>query len=277
MASYLAAKLRLFADLLPPGGAAVLNADAGRSRRASSTLRASAGSASSPSAAPRPTSASRSRADAAGPAAGARTVRRASRRGLPAGGRLPGENALAALGLVIGSGVDADKIAGLIGSLTGVPGRIEHVANTPAGAAVYVDYAHTPDALETVLRTLRPHAERQLVVVFGCGGDRDRGKRPMMGEIAHPPRRPRHRHRRQSAQRSAGRDPRARSWPAAGRERDRRPRRGDPRRHERAARGRRAGDRRQGPRDRIRSSATDLSVRRRRSGAPVAAERAARR
>jgi UDP-N-acetylmuramoyl-L-alanyl-D-glutamate--2,6-diaminopimelate ligase len=52
------------------------------------------------------------------------------------------------------------------------------------GAAVYVDYAHTPDAIETVLTSLRPHAQRQLVILFGCGGDRDAGKRPMMGEIA---------------------------------------------------------------------------------------------
>ena len=91
---------------------------------------------------------------------------------------------MAALGLVVGSGSDANKAAGLIGRMVGVPGRIEHVADTPAGGAVYVDYAHKPGALEAVLTTLRPHATRHLVVVFGCGGDRDRGKRPMMGEIA---------------------------------------------------------------------------------------------
>ncbi len=102
----------------------------------------------------------------------------------PVAGGFQAENLLAALGLVIGSGSDANKIAGLIGSLVGVPGRIEHVAGTPAGGAVYVDYAHKPGALEAVLTTLRPHAARHLVVLFGCGGDRDRGKRPMMGEIA---------------------------------------------------------------------------------------------
>jgi UDP-N-acetylmuramoyl-L-alanyl-D-glutamate--2,6-diaminopimelate ligase len=61
---------------------------------------------------------------------------------------------------------------------------MEHVASHPNGAPVIVDYAHTPDALDTVLRALRPHCRGRLVVVFGCGGDRDPGKRPMMGAIA---------------------------------------------------------------------------------------------
>jgi UDP-N-acetylmuramoyl-L-alanyl-D-glutamate--2,6-diaminopimelate ligase len=68
--------------------------------------------------------------------------------------------------------------------LTGVHGRIEHVATTPSGGAIYVDYAHKPGGLEAVLAALRPHATGKLVVVFGCGGDRDHGKRPLMGEIA---------------------------------------------------------------------------------------------
>ena len=67
---------------------------------------------------------------------------------------------------------------------SGAPGRLQLVATHKSGAPVYVDYAHTPDALETVLRALRPHTEKHLSVVFGCGGDRDRGKRPQMGKIA---------------------------------------------------------------------------------------------
>ena len=65
-----------------------------------------------------------------------------------------------------------------------MPGRLELVGQTPRGGTVYVDYAHKPGALETVLSALRPHARARLSVVFGAGGDRDRGKRPMMGEIA---------------------------------------------------------------------------------------------
>ncbi len=101
---------------------------------------------------------------------------------------LPGlfqiENALAALGLVIATGADPKDAAPLLASLVGVPGRLQPVASLDNGAAVYVDYAHTPDALSTVLAALRPHATGKLHVVFGCGGDRDRGKRPIMGRIA---------------------------------------------------------------------------------------------
>jgi UDP-N-acetylmuramoyl-L-alanyl-D-glutamate--2,6-diaminopimelate ligase len=68
--------------------------------------------------------------------------------------------------------------------LKGAPGRMEKVAFAKSGAPIYVDYAHTPDSLEKVLEALRPHTAGKLHVVFGCGGDRDRGKRPMMGAAA---------------------------------------------------------------------------------------------
>jgi UDP-N-acetylmuramoyl-L-alanyl-D-glutamate--2,6-diaminopimelate ligase len=71
-----------------------------------------------------------------------------------------------------------------LAALKGVRGRLEPVASLSNGAAVYVDYAHKPDALVAVLEALRPHASGKLVVAFGCGGDRDPGKRPIMGAIA---------------------------------------------------------------------------------------------
>ena len=64
------------------------------------------------------------------------------------------------------------------------PGRLQFVAGSKKGGAIVVDYAHTPDALATVLAALRPHARGRLFALFGCGGDRDAGKRPLMGEVA---------------------------------------------------------------------------------------------
>jgi UDP-N-acetylmuramoyl-L-alanyl-D-glutamate--2,6-diaminopimelate ligase len=97
--------------------------------------------------------------------------------GLP--GRFQADNVLLAAALAEATGV-ADPLAHLA-CLVGVPGRLERAARLPNGAAAYVDYAHTPDALARLLTALRPHA-RRLVCVFGAGGDRDAGKRPLMGE-----------------------------------------------------------------------------------------------
>jgi UDP-N-acetylmuramoyl-L-alanyl-D-glutamate--2,6-diaminopimelate ligase len=99
-------------------------------------------------------------------------------------GGFQASNALSALGLVVATGSDPAQAVAGFGALTGAPGRLQLVARHRSGAPVYVDYAHKPEALETVLHTLRPFARGKLVVVFGCGGDRDRGKRPVMGEIA---------------------------------------------------------------------------------------------
>jgi UDP-N-acetylmuramoyl-L-alanyl-D-glutamate--2,6-diaminopimelate ligase len=93
-------------------------------------------------------------------------------------------NLLAALGLVLASGAEAEAATALLERLEGAAGRLERVGAHPSGAPVFVDYAHKPDALAQVLDALRPHTERRLMVVFGCGGDRDPGKRPLMGEIA---------------------------------------------------------------------------------------------
>lgn len=104
----------------------------------------------------------------------------------PVAGLFQGENILCALALALATGVPAQAALAACSALTPVPGRMEQVAVTDTGAAVYVDYAHTPDALDKVLVSLRPHLGpgARLHLVFGCGGDRDAGKRPLMGQVA---------------------------------------------------------------------------------------------
>jgi UDP-N-acetylmuramoyl-L-alanyl-D-glutamate--2,6-diaminopimelate ligase len=92
-------------------------------------------------------------------------------------------NALVAAALALATGEDADAALAAMAGLTGVAGRLERVGAVNGGLAI-VDYAHKPDALAAVLTTLRPYATGKLICVFGCGGDRDRGKRPLMGAIA---------------------------------------------------------------------------------------------
>jgi UDP-N-acetylmuramoyl-L-alanyl-D-glutamate--2,6-diaminopimelate ligase len=100
---------------------------------------------------------------------------------LPLVGLFQGMNALTAAGIVMSTDkVSFDTLVAPLEKLHGVPGRLQLVS----GAPVYIDYAHTPHGLETVLEALRPHTRGRLVVVFGCGGDRDKGKRPVMGGIA---------------------------------------------------------------------------------------------
>lgn len=101
---------------------------------------------------------------------------------------LPGlfqaDNAMLAAAMCWQDESEARSVVEYLPQLTGVRGRCERAAELSNGAAAYVDYAHTPDALERVLASLRPHTQGRLVVVFGAGGDRDRGKRPLMGEVA---------------------------------------------------------------------------------------------
>jgi UDP-N-acetylmuramoyl-L-alanyl-D-glutamate--2,6-diaminopimelate ligase len=149
--SYLAAKLRLFTDVVQDGGVAVVNADAAHAEH---------------------------------------FIEAAKARGLlfyvelPQAGDFQASNALVAAGLAIGLGEDAAKVFAALEHLKGAPGRMEKVAFAKGGAPIYVDYAHTPDSLEKILEALRPHTANRLHVVFGCGGDRDKGKRPLMGAIA---------------------------------------------------------------------------------------------
>ncbi len=103
---------------------------------------------------------------------------------LPLVGPFQASNSLAALGLAMASGVAPTTAIAALAGLHGVRGRMELVSRLPNGASIYVDYAHKPGALDSVLQALRVGCAGRLHVVFGCGGDRDVGKRPQMGEIA---------------------------------------------------------------------------------------------
>ncbi|MCP3472434.1 UDP-N-acetylmuramoyl-L-alanyl-D-glutamate--2,6-diaminopimelate ligase [Bradyrhizobium sp. CCGUVB1N3] len=187
VAHYLAAKLRLFRDLVAPGGAAVISADHDCSAEAIEAAR-SRGLC---------VMAVGRNGDGAGE--GIRLVdaevegfsqqlaiehrgKKYSIR-LPLVGAFQIENALVAAGLAIGTGSDAGGVFASLERLEGAKGRLELVGERN-GAPIFVDYAHKPDALVKALQALRPYAKRKLIVVFGAGGDRDAGKRPIMGAIA---------------------------------------------------------------------------------------------
>jgi UDP-N-acetylmuramoyl-L-alanyl-D-glutamate--2,6-diaminopimelate ligase len=183
MAAYRTAKLRLFDTLLPRGRTAVLNADSDAySSFAAASIMSGLGVM----------------------AVGERgrdlalIARRAVPEGqrltldvrgdlhevlLPLAGAFQASNALVAAGLCIAAGETPARVLAALETITGAQGRLQRIPGSGRGE-VYVDYAHTPDGLETVLKALRPHATGRLIVVFGAGGDRDRAKRPMMGEIA---------------------------------------------------------------------------------------------
>jgi len=103
---------------------------------------------------------------------------------LPLIGAYQVANALTAAGLALASGIDASQVWDALARLQPVRGRLERAVITPDGAPVYVDYAHTPDAIEAAIVALRPHVKGRLITVFGAGGDRDHGKRSPMGEVA---------------------------------------------------------------------------------------------
>ncbi len=184
MDGYFAAKARLFEQLLPPGGTAVVNADSDRAAAVAEICRRRGTGFWSYGA---KGTELRLLADTPTPAGQQLTIELLGRRydvELPLVGGFQASNALAALGLVVATGGYPARAVEALSSLSGAPGRLQLVTRHKSGAPVYVDYAHKPEALETVLTTLRPFARGRLVVVFGCGGDRDRAKRPVMGEIA---------------------------------------------------------------------------------------------
>jgi UDP-N-acetylmuramoyl-L-alanyl-D-glutamate--2,6-diaminopimelate ligase len=184
MEAYLAAKLRLFEELLPAGATAVVNADIEPAARVAEIAQRRKQRLIGFGRKGREIRLLRQIPGATGQTLELDVLGKRHEVSFPVVGLFQAENLLAALGLVIGSGVDPEKAIGMVSRLTGVHGRIEHVATTPSGGAVYVDYAHKPAGLEAVIAALRPHTKNHLVVLFGCGGDRDAGKRPQMGEIA---------------------------------------------------------------------------------------------
>ncbi|MBN9593969.1 MAG: UDP-N-acetylmuramoyl-L-alanyl-D-glutamate--2,6-diaminopimelate ligase [Afipia sp.] len=180
---YLAAKLRLFTDLVVDGGAAVIAADHDHSAAVIEAARLR-----------------KLRILTVGRGGDAIRLRDAQVDGftqklslehdgqihqvrLPLVGDFQIENAMVAAGLVIATGGEPARVFAALENLQGAPGRLEFVGERN-GAPVFVDYAHKPDALAKALEALRPYTKRKLVVVFGAGGDRDAGKRPLMGAIA---------------------------------------------------------------------------------------------
>jgi UDP-N-acetylmuramoyl-L-alanyl-D-glutamate--2,6-diaminopimelate ligase len=181
--AYVAAKLRLFQELLEPGAAAVIAMDqdealafaeaaAQRGLRVMTVGRRGSGICALKS--------------AIDGYAQKLTLAHEGRKyhiRLPLVGAFQVENALVAAGLAIATDSDPANVFAALEGLKGARGRLELVGDKN-GAPIFVDYAHKPDALAKALEALRPYVRRRLTVVFGCGGDRDRGKRPMMGAIA---------------------------------------------------------------------------------------------
>ena len=184
MKAYLEAKLRLFVDIMGPGGTAVLNADSEHFPAFSQTAGVRRQRIVSYGLKGKDIRLEESQPLSAGQRLEITLLGRSHSLVLPLIGTFQAENALCALGLAVACGDDPEPAAAALEELAGAPGRVQLAARHANGAAVYVDYAHTPDALAGVLGALRPHAEGRLVVVFGCGGDRDKGKRPEMGKIA---------------------------------------------------------------------------------------------
>jgi len=184
MAHYRAAKDRLFTALLSPGGYAVLNRDSDEFAR----LKALCRDGGHPVIAYGADPAADLRLVVCEPQVGGQALvlelfGKRHELVLPLAGEFQAMNALAALGLAIATGSPVPAATAALTGLTGVPGRLQFVAGHEGGGAIVVDYAHTPDALATVLAALRPHALGRLIALFGCGGDRDAGKRPLMGEV----------------------------------------------------------------------------------------------
>ncbi len=184
MEEYLRAKVRLFSDILAGDGTAVVNADAPYSDAIRSAARSRGhrildyGTEASDVR----LCATETKPD--GQVLDLQVMGEPVQVGLALLGGFQADNALCALALAVACGDDPLEAARALEHLEGAPGRVQAAGRHPNGAGIYVDYAHTPDALASILKALRPHTQGRLHVVFGCGGDRDPGKRPEMGDVA---------------------------------------------------------------------------------------------
>jgi UDP-N-acetylmuramoyl-L-alanyl-D-glutamate--2,6-diaminopimelate ligase len=181
---YFAVKLHLFRELLPPGAPAIVDVDSDGGKRVAEIAKSrgqrlitigETGETLRLVSAERDGFAQRLSILHAGKTYEVK---------LPLVGDFQAANALVAAGLVIATGGDPARVIKALANLRGAKGRLDLAGTTKAGAPIFVDYAHTPDALAKALQALRPYVNSRLVVVFGCGGDRDTGKRPEMGAAA---------------------------------------------------------------------------------------------
>jgi len=181
---YFQAKLRLFRELLPPGAPAVIDADSPGAERVIQAAQDR-----------------KLNVFTVGQSGHAIVLNSIAREGfkqrlsvtfegrdfsiaLPLAGAFQVSNALVSAGMALGLCASPDTVFSALAEIRGAKGRLEYIGETALGAPVFVDYAHTPDALVKALQALRPYASSRLHVVFGCGGDRDTGKRPEMGRAA---------------------------------------------------------------------------------------------
>lgn len=183
MEAYLNAKLRLFGDLLPTHGTAILNADMAEFDRISSAVRQRGIKTLSYGSMSGDVRLEKRMFNAQGQDLILNMLGKSVSTHINLVGAFQAANVLCALSLAIASGENPARAVECLSTLHPVRGRLEWVGSHKGGA-VYVDYAHKPDALEQVLQALRPHTHNRLICVFGCGGDRDTGKRSIMGGIA---------------------------------------------------------------------------------------------
>lgn len=180
---YLAAKLRLFTELLQPGQSAVVNTDGAYADRVVAAAKQRGLNVLTVGSQGETLQRTALTTDGFRQKLSITADGKAYDILLPLVGAYQAENALTAAGLAIAAGEETSRVLAALETLKGVPGRLE-IAGEKNGGLAIVDYAHKPEALSAALAACRPFVTGKLICVFGCGGDRDKGKRPLMGEIA---------------------------------------------------------------------------------------------